>query len=54
MGELYPTFRGKRDPLKVSWEFLLHPWHAEVPGPGIEPVPQQQPKPPQQQPKPLQ
>ena len=25
--------------------FLPHPWHAEVPRPGIEPAPRQQPKP---------
>ena len=25
MGELYPTFRGKRDPVKVSWEFFAAP-----------------------------
>ena len=24
--------------------FLLHPWHADVPEPGIEPMPQQWPK----------
>ena len=25
--------------------FWLHPWYEEVPGPGIEPMTQQRPKP---------
>ena len=29
--------------------FWLHPWHVEVPGPGIEPTPQQWPEPQQWQ-----
>ena len=29
--------------------FCLCPWHAEVPGPGVKPVPQQCPKPLQRQ-----
>lgn len=28
--------------------FCPHPWHAELPGPGVEPVPQNWPKPQQQ------
>ena len=31
-------------PLSLSLFFWLHLWHVEVPGPGIEPTPQQQPK----------
>ena len=25
----------------LFFSFLLHPWHAKLPGPGIEPSPQQ-------------
>ena len=31
----------------VLYFFWPHPWHEEVPGPGIESVPQQQPEPQQ-------
>ena len=31
--------------LLLLFSFWLHPWHVEVPRPGIEPTPQQRPKP---------
>ena len=40
-----------RESLSVSYFFffLPRPWHVEVPGPGIKPLPQQWPKPLQRQ-----
>ena len=32
---------------KAFFFFWLCPWHVEVPGAGIEPIPQQQPEPQQ-------
>ena len=41
----YHIFFGwKLDILFLFIYFWLYLWHAEVPGPGIEPMPQQQPK----------